>query len=128
MNVQINRATIDWNVRGDNLSERFSEYSVGKQYNPTEKSEEKPYNGFINKIGLLHPGITFLMEQLPGAKHVAGNYDFKYHNPIVSPEDTPVKINPSGCARTEGFLGRKPFDMFGWLASRHRKAPPPLRM
>jgi len=147
--MQVSRAKIDWEIKDNSLSRKFPEYGVGKPCrcyvsdkihfpsgifttSPEESlffnGFEKPYNVFVKKIGLFHPGIRFLMEQLPGVQHVAGNYDFRFHNPIVSAEDTPVKINASGCARTEGFTKRKPFDMFGWLASRHRKAPAPLRM
>jgi histone-lysine N-methyltransferase MLL1 len=44
------------------------------------------------------------------------------HEPTkTSIPDTPVAENPSGCARSEEYAGRKPFDMFGWLASKHRQ-------
>jgi len=51
--------------------------------------------------------------------------DYKFVKP-TSPnqlDEEPIQENESGCARTEIFKGRKPFDMFGWLASKHRKGP-----
>jgi hypothetical protein len=55
------------------------------------------------------------------------DYTPKFHNtsqkktkklPLLEP-----KLNISGCARTESFKLRNPYDMFGWLASEHRKPP-----
>ncbi|CAL8111892.1 unnamed protein product [Orchesella dallaii] len=84
---------------------------------------EQEADASFNKMGLTHRAVQFLLEQLPGMKALAS--DFKFVKP-ASPnqlEEEPIQENESGCARTEIFTGRKPFDMFGWLASKHRKAP-----
>lgn len=76
--------------------------------------------------GLSHDSVRFLLEQLPGVNK-CNNYVPKFHNSsekdrlkakLIEP-----KLNPSGCARTEPFKTRNPYDMFGWLASAHRKPP-----
>ena len=38
-------------------------------------------------------------------------------------EEGAVEENPSGCARTEAFKTRSPYDIFSWLASKHRRMP-----
>lgn len=38
-------------------------------------------------------------------------------------DEEPLEVNESGCARFERFMGRKQFDIMGWLASKHRRAP-----
>ena len=74
-------------------------------------------------MGLTHRAVQFLLEQLAGVNKAAKErHIFKFHQPqTTSIEDTPVSENPSGSARSEGYKGRKPFDMFGWLASKHRQ-------
>jgi hypothetical protein len=90
--------------------------------------DKNSYNNFIENMGMLHNAVKFTVEQLPGAESIIGKYKFTFHSPHVTPEDTPVDINCSGSARTEGFTKRKPVDMFGWLASRHRQAPTSMFM
>ena len=74
-------------------------------------------------VGLAHSALAYLVEQLPGAKSTE-KYNFKYHKVRDGERDEgPLKINDSGCARSETYKGRKPFDMFSWLASRYRTIP-----
>ena len=71
-------------------------------------------------LGLTHSAISYLIEQLPGAKN-AEQYILKHHE---KSEKAEIEIETtSGCARGEPFKDRKPLDMFSWLASKHRKRP-----
>jgi len=75
-------------------------------------------------FGIAHRSVQYLVEQLPGVINVLDKHTFQYsHRPYFDPdkEDVFVAINATGCSRSEGFKGRKPFDMFGFLASRHRE-------
>ncbi|KAF0291388.1 Histone-lysine N-methyltransferase 2A [Amphibalanus amphitrite] len=71
-------------------------------------------------LGLTHDAVQFLLEQMPGAEDCS-KHSFRFHRP----EFGPLKENPFGCARAEGFTHRKPIDMFSWLASKHRQLPEP---
>ncbi len=74
-------------------------------------------------MGLANSALAFLLEQLPGAS-ATKKYKFRHFDMREEEEeDTPVVPNESGCARTETYKGRKPIDMFSWLASRHRTIP-----
>ena len=74
-------------------------------------------------VGLAHSALSFLLEQLPGAKSTE-KYQFKYHSVRDEGRDeAPLKPNESGCSRSEMYKGRKPFDMFSWLASKYRPIP-----
>jgi len=90
-----------------------------------ENKQEAAAAASFNKLGLTHRAVQFLLEQLPGVKNAAKEgHVFKFQEPPkTSVEDMPVVENPTGSARVEGFKGRKPFDMFGWLASKHRQQP-----
>lgn len=72
---------------------------------------------------LAHPRLRFLFEQLPGVEHVGGAYTFAHSSPSLYPEDGPLSPTVSGAARCELFRSKKPFDMFSWLKSKHRKPP-----
>jgi hypothetical protein len=72
----------------------------------------------FNMAGLTHRAIQFLLQYLP-KKNLNRSEDKP--SPPAHQVDDQVKINETGCARTEVYAGRKPFDMFGWLASKHRK-------
>nr|CAD7438320.1 unnamed protein product [Timema bartmani] len=86
-----------------------------------------PFDGTVNglqMLGLKHNGLRYLVEQLPGAARCF-KYKPRFHKqpPVgVDKESRPCE-NLSGCARAERFKTRSPYDMFGWLASRHRKPP-----
>ena len=69
-------------------------------------------------LGLTHAAVSYLVEQLPGAREAAETYKFKHHEQGEAEEA--LKENPSGSARAEKYRDRKPLDMFSWLASRHR--------
>ena len=69
-------------------------------------------------LGLTHAAVSYLVEQLPGAREAAETYKFRHHEQGEAEEA--LKENPSGSARAEKYRDRKPLDMFSWLASRHR--------
>eukprot|EP00092_Neocalanus_flemingeri_P004455 GFUD01004794.1.p1 GENE.GFUD01004794.1~~GFUD01004794.1.p1 ORF type:complete len:1492 (-),score=346.08 GFUD01004794.1:168-4643(-) len=73
-------------------------------------------------LGLTHSALRYLLEQFPGARK-ATSYEWKHNEPPTPP--TPTKENPSGSARTEPYHSKSEYDMFSWLASRHRKKPHP---
>ncbi|GIY02390.1 hypothetical protein CEXT_389511 [Caerostris extrusa] len=72
----------------------------------------------LHMLGLDNPALMYLLEQLPGTESCP-DYEFLFHQP------TKVEIpeNSTGCARSEGFYGRKECDMFNFLASEHRNRP-----
>lgn len=74
-------------------------------------------------LGLSHPNVQYIAEQLPGILNVVTIHEFKYsRKPYCGgAENSWIIPHGSGSVRCEGFQGRKTFDMFGWLANRHRK-------
>ena len=72
-------------------------------------------------LGLTHSALRYLLEQFPGARRTS-KYEWKHFEPEPVAE---VKVNPTGCARSQPYTGRSATDMFKWLASRHRKKPHP---
>ena len=72
----------------------------------------------LQMLGLTHAAVSYLVEQLPGAREAAETYKFRHHEQGEAEEA--LKENPSGSARAEKYRDRKPLDMFSWLASRHR--------
>ncbi|XP_066495898.1 histone-lysine N-methyltransferase 2A [Tiliqua scincoides] len=73
----------------------------------------------VRMLGLLHDAVVFLVEQLSGAKH-CHHYRFKFHKPEEAKEPP---LNPHGSARAEVHLRQSAFDMFNFLASKHRQPP-----
>ncbi|ELK11862.1 Histone-lysine N-methyltransferase HRX [Pteropus alecto] len=84
----------------------------------------------LRMLGILHDAVVFLIEQLSGAKHCR-NYKFRFHKPEEANEPP---LNPHGSARAEVHLrqvpsfsvssfGKSAFDMFNFLASKHRQPP-----
>lgn len=84
-------------------------------------------------IGLKTNALKYLLEQLPGVERCS-KYTPTYHKRAESTvsqasssgywsdcED--IKENANGTARCEKYKGRSEYDMFSWLASRHRKQP-----
>ncbi|XP_068215279.1 histone-lysine N-methyltransferase 2A-like [Palaemon carinicauda] len=74
----------------------------------------------LHMLGLTHNAVQYLLEQLPGAKD-CHKYSFQFHR--RPQEEGAVEENPTGCARTESFKMRSPYDIFSWLASKHRRMP-----
>ncbi|ROT77599.1 hypothetical protein C7M84_003740 [Penaeus vannamei] len=74
----------------------------------------------LHMLGLTHNAVQYLLEQLPGAKD-CHKYSFQFHR--RPQEEGAVEENPTGCARTEPFKTRSPYDIFSWLASKHRRMP-----
>ncbi|XP_042333287.1 histone-lysine N-methyltransferase 2A isoform X2 [Sceloporus undulatus] len=73
----------------------------------------------LRMLGILHDAVVFLIEQLYGAKH-CHNYKFRFHKPEEAKEPP---VNPHGSARAEVYLRKSAFDMFNFLASKHRQPP-----
>ncbi|NXA42898.1 KMT2A methyltransferase, partial [Eudromia elegans] len=75
----------------------------------------------LRMLGIIHDTVVFLVEQLYGAKH-CHNYKFRFHKPEEANEPP---LNPHGSARAEVHLRqvKSAFDMFNFLASKHRQPP-----
>ncbi|PRD31053.1 UNVERIFIED_CONTAM: Kmt2a [Trichonephila clavipes] len=74
----------------------------------------------LHMFGLDNPALMYLLEQLPGAE-CCPDYEFLFHQPAKEIVELPE--NATGCARSEGFDGRREYDMFNFLASEHRSRP-----
>ncbi|KAK8753259.1 hypothetical protein OTU49_003600 [Cherax quadricarinatus] len=87
---------------------------------PTNLQQSGGAMSGLHMLGLTHNAVQYLLEQLPGAKD-CHKYSFQFHR--RPQEEGAVEENPSGCARTESFKTRSPYDIFSWLASKHRRMP-----
>lgn len=77
-------------------------------------------------LGMHNHGLQHCLEQLRGVEQCVKykcKYFIKEKSQKADDRLTPVKENLTGCARTETFSDRKEYDMFAWLASRHRRLP-----
>ncbi|KAL5273646.1 KMT2A.2 family protein [Megaselia abdita] len=89
----------------------------------------------VQMLGLKTNAIRYLIEQLPGVEKCK-KYTPKYHRRSLfecssgsmsgyySDQEDLKENLMYGSARCEPYVERSPYDMFGWLASRHRKQPP----
>lgn len=73
----------------------------------------------IRSLGLSNNFLKYLLEQLSGAKEFV-KYKPIYHKGVDIIGST---TESSGCARTGIVVRKTRYDMFSWLASRHRKPP-----
>ncbi|XP_040281366.1 LOW QUALITY PROTEIN: histone-lysine N-methyltransferase 2A [Bufo bufo] len=73
----------------------------------------------LRMLGIIHDAVLFLVEQLYGANRCR-SYKFRFHRP-AGEEEPP--INPHGSARAEVNQRKSAFDMFNFLASKHRQPP-----
>lgn len=84
-------------------------------------------------MGLKTNALKYLLEQLPGVERCS-KYIPTYHKRAESTvsqtsssgywsDCEEIKENANGAARCEKYKGRSEYDMFSWLASRHRKQP-----
>nr|XP_046244986.1 histone-lysine N-methyltransferase 2A isoform X2 [Scatophagus argus] len=73
----------------------------------------------LRMLGIVHEAVVFLLEQLYGSRHCR-SYRFRFHKPEETDEPP---INPHGSARAEINHRRSVFDMFNFLASKHRQPP-----
>ncbi|XP_035536543.1 histone-lysine N-methyltransferase 2A isoform X2 [Morone saxatilis] len=73
----------------------------------------------LRMLGVVHEAVVFLLEQLYGSRHCR-SYRFRFHKPEETDEPP---INPHGSARAEINQRRSVFDMFNFLASKHRQPP-----
>lgn len=90
--------------------------------------------GGLNMLGLKTNSMRYLVEQLPGAEKCT-KYPFKYHKNRLSEVDLhtstvsefdDLKEHKHDVARFIPYSTRSEYDMFSWLASRHRKQPTPV--
>ncbi|XP_065221802.1 histone-lysine N-methyltransferase trithorax-like isoform X2 [Planococcus citri] len=88
-----------------------------------------PKNAMVNAdsiyglLGFENNASKYLLEQLPDAWKCIFYKPVFHKSPLQNcTKSSPMK-NESGCARTEPFNSSHKYDMFGWLASRHRKPP-----
>uniref|UniRef100_A0A182JKS7 Histone-lysine N-methyltransferase n=1 Tax=Anopheles atroparvus TaxID=41427 RepID=A0A182JKS7_ANOAO len=106
----------------------------------------------VQMLGLKTNAIRYLLEQLPGVEKCT-QYNPLYHKkqppgvgagsngvgasvngllngggnlPAHADYFDDLKENPYGTARCEPYSSRSEYDMFSWLASRHRKQPMPI--
>uniref|UniRef100_A0A182JPS8 Histone-lysine N-methyltransferase trithorax n=1 Tax=Anopheles christyi TaxID=43041 RepID=A0A182JPS8_9DIPT len=109
----------------------------------------------VQMLGLKTNAIRYLLEQLPGVEKCA-QYSPLYHKKQAGGMGGPgvggvglggngmgtnglhhgsseyadyfedLQENPHGTARSEPYSSRSEYDMFSWLASRHRKQPMPI--
>ncbi|XP_039287897.1 histone-lysine N-methyltransferase trithorax [Nilaparvata lugens] len=91
---------------------------------PLPKNPFRSVNTNMKMLGLDNNSLKYILEQIPGVRKCV-NYRPKYHKKDrrVESELREEKENESGCARSEPFAGRNKYDMFSWLASRHRRPP-----
>uniref|UniRef100_A0A3Q2QCV2 Histone-lysine N-methyltransferase n=1 Tax=Fundulus heteroclitus TaxID=8078 RepID=A0A3Q2QCV2_FUNHE len=73
----------------------------------------------LRMLGVVHEAVVFLLEQLYGSRHCR-SYRFRFHKPEETDEPP---LNPHGSARAEIHHRRSMFDMFNFLASKHRQPP-----
>ncbi|XP_075046891.1 LOW QUALITY PROTEIN: histone-lysine N-methyltransferase 2A [Mixophyes fleayi] len=73
----------------------------------------------LKMLGIIHDAVVFLVEQLYGANKCR-SYKFRFHRP-AGEEEPP--LNPHGSARAEMHRRKSTFDMFNFLASKHRQPP-----
>ncbi|XP_050089381.1 histone-lysine N-methyltransferase trithorax [Anopheles aquasalis] len=99
----------------------------------------------VQMLGLKTNAIRYLLEQLPGVEKCT-QYNPLYHKKqsghgslgsgsgVTNGADSvangdyfdDLKENAHGTARCEPYSSRSEYDMFSWLASRHRKQPMPI--
>lgn len=107
----------------------FEAVQKARELHKMPRLPENPFNvtsAGLQMLGFRHNALRYLVEQLPGVGRCI-KYKPRYHKlrPPGPDEDVDAlpRENPSGCARCEPFKTRSPYDMFSWLASRHRKPP-----
>ncbi|XP_065887325.1 histone-lysine N-methyltransferase 2B-like isoform X2 [Dysidea avara] len=78
-------------------------------------------------FGVSLESVVRIIEQLPEAENCT-LYQFQHHPPskLSSWYDAKKRetINQTGCARSEPYRGRQPWDMFNFLMSEYRPKPP----
>lgn len=76
-----------------------------------------------NLLGFENNASKYLLEQLPDAWKCIFYKPVFHKSASFDGRNSSTSENASGCARTEPFTSSHKYDMFGWLASRHRKPP-----
>jgi hypothetical protein len=107
----------------------FEAVQKARELHKMPRLQQNPFSATsagLQMLGFRHNALRYLVEQLPGVGRCI-KYKPRYHklHPPGPGEDVDAlpRENPSGCARSEPFKMRSPYDMFSWLASRHRQPP-----
>uniref|UniRef100_A0A4W3HIR4 [histone H3]-lysine(4) N-methyltransferase n=1 Tax=Callorhinchus milii TaxID=7868 RepID=A0A4W3HIR4_CALMI len=100
------------------LTDKVQEARSNARLKHISFSGESWVNG-LKMLGISHDAVVFLIEQLYGAKRCK-NYSFKFHK---HQEVDELPLNPHGSARAEIHQRKSAFDMFNFLASKHRQPP-----
>lgn len=84
---------------------------------------QNPFVSHLRILGLDNHSVKYLVEQVPG-DGCCTKYEPIYHKSKWMSVNNQLSENPTGCARTEPCSNsRRKYDMFSWLASRHRQPP-----
>ncbi|XP_076438576.1 uncharacterized protein LOC143277582 [Babylonia areolata] len=113
-----------FSCRADTMEEAWRQVTDKVQdARAAARMKQLSYGGVngVQMFGVGHDAVVYLVEQLAGAANCR-QYKFRYHH-YEPPEDEELYVNPSGCARCSPFSGRKPYDIFSFLMSRHRHRP-----
>uniref|UniRef100_A0A023F0H4 Histone-lysine N-methyltransferase trithorax n=1 Tax=Triatoma infestans TaxID=30076 RepID=A0A023F0H4_TRIIF len=93
----------------------------------TENPFSSPTTMLKKMMGLGNNSVKYILEQLPGASGCSKYKPMYHQRKLTALEQEMTKDNKgnlSGCARTEQFKHtHNRYDMFSWLASRHRRPP-----
>lgn len=104
--------------------EAVQEARASKKLPPLPRNPYQSVNSLLKMLGLGNNSLKYMIEQLPGVNRSV-RYKPTYHKNRhhFTRRESEAKENESGCARTEEYVNRNKYDMFSWLASRHRRPP-----
>lgn len=108
-----------WQKLLDAVQDARLAFKMEPLYNGSRQNVEERS---LHLTGLHHHALINLLEQLPNAD-LCPNYTFRYRTHRDRESDEKVTGSAYGCVRAAPYLGRAPYDMFGWLASQYRPRP-----
>ena len=111
-------------AQADSLATVWQQLLDGVQKSRLSHKMEPLYSSnTIQRIGLDHPAVRDLLEQLPNAESCR-EYCFQFRASRNTTMTTTSAEKGLGCVRADPFNGRKKgCDMFSWLASSNRLRP-----
>ncbi len=107
-----------WNKILESVQQSRAKYKLPLLPKNASMNAESVYS----LLGFENNASKYLLEQLPDAWKCIF-YKPVFHKPSFQNGKTALVESESGCARADPFTSKHKFDMFGWLASRHRKPP-----
>ncbi|KAJ3590970.1 hypothetical protein NHX12_008918 [Muraenolepis orangiensis] len=116
------RSEDGFHIRCESIDEAWKSLTDKvQQARSNARLEELSFEGVngLKMLGVVHEAVVFLLEQLCGTRHCR-SYRFRFHKPGDASEPP---ANPHGAARAETHHRRSGFDMFNFLASKHRQLP-----